>query len=120
MLRRKLDKVEERRRAVAPLSEHGGRVSFAHQPAARRRLLTHQGPLRAGDQVIVDDASVVVERTTASGCRGETERASRPCCGPWSKRLTWPERLLFLPQELDESGRAGGAPCWRLEPRGAG
>ena len=118
VLRRKLDKVDERRRAVAPTSEHGGRVSFAHQPAARRRLLTHQGPLRAGDEVILDDASVVVERDDRIRLSGRNGAGKSTLLRAMVEASDLPpERLLFLPQELDESGRAAvRSTLQRLEP----
>jgi ATPase subunit of ABC transporter with duplicated ATPase domains len=107
VLRRKLDKAEDRRRSIAPPSEHGGRVSFAYQPPARRRLLTHQGTLLAGDQVIIEDASVVVERNDRIRLSGRNGAGKSTLLRALVDESDLPPALLlFLPQELDESGRA--------------
>ncbi len=106
VVRRKLDKVEQRRRAVAPSSEHGGRVSFGHEPAARRRLLTHRGLLLAGDEVILDDASVVVERDDRIRLSGRNGAGKSTLLRALVEGSDLPsESLLFLPQELDATGR---------------
>ena len=115
--------------------DRGARWAGVVRPPAGRQaaaLLTHQGPLRAGDKVIVDDASVVVERADRIRLSGRNGAASRPCCGPWSKRPTSSPRGCSsyrkssmraagqgVPSTLQRLDPASGVRCWRWSARWA-
>lgn len=79
----------------------GGGISFVFEPAPKRRLASHTGPLKVGDLTIVDHVDLTVERNDRVWLRGRNGVGKtsllRELIG--SAGLP-PEKMLFLEQEM--------------------
>ena len=100
----------------------GGKVSFDFEPAPRRLLASHHGPLFAGDTAIVECVDIDVERTGRVWLRGRNGAGKTTLLGALLDDADLPaERVLFLEQELT-SDQVDGliGELEELEPRKRG
>jgi ATPase subunit of ABC transporter with duplicated ATPase domains len=79
----------------------GGELLFDFEPARRRRLLSHEGPIEVGGKTLIVEANVAVERNdrvllVGSNGAGKTMLLQALLDGSTLD----PERILYLPQEL--------------------
>ena len=86
--------------------EWGGDVAFEWEPSPHRFVLRHVGGLTVGGVTLVDDADVAVgrtERIRLDGANGAGKSTLLRCLVEESRLPA--DRVLWLPQEISESGR---------------
>lgn len=95
----------------------GGEVIFSHAPAPKRLLAAHSGPLRVGDQVIVTDVDLAIERDDRIWLRGPNGAGKTTLLRSLIAGAGIPpERILFLEQETTSAAaRASMSQLHRLE-----
>lgn len=103
LLRDEVDRLSDAAAGFEMQRQLGGDLFFEHEPPRRSRLLSFSGPLRVAGQTLVDNADVTIERgdrillTGPNGAGKST--LLRALLG---KSSLPPDRILHLPQELDE------------------
>ncbi len=98
---------ERARRALAEMAMRktpGGEVFLDFEPAPKRLLSEHRGPLKVGDQVIIEHVDIAVERGDRIWVRGPNGSGKSTLLASLETRAGVPqERILHLQQELTTS-----------------
>jgi ATPase subunit of ABC transporter with duplicated ATPase domains len=86
----------------------GGEISFDFEPAPRRLLASHLGPLTVGEATIVEHVDLGVERTDRIWLRGRNGAGKTTLLRSLVDDADLPaEKLLFLEQEMTPEQVAG-------------
>lgn len=79
----------------------GGEIAFDAQPAPKRLVASHNGPLRAGNHTIVEHLDLGIERTDRIWLRGPNGIGKSTLLRSLTNSAGLPpDRLLFLEQEM--------------------
>jgi len=88
--------------------EIGRSFFFGYEPSRRRRLLTYDGPLRAGHRLIAASVAVDLGREDRVWLQGPNGAGKTTLLAALRAASTLPpDRLLYLPQELARDHAAG-------------
>ena len=91
--------------AIEVQRQVGGSVAFKGDPAPRRILVSYDGPLVAGDRILLDHLDVTIRRDTRLHVRGPNGAGKstllRSLADGWNLP---PGRLLHLGQEIGDGG----------------
>lgn len=100
----------------------GGEISFDFEPAPRRLLATHLGPLTVGGSTIIEHVDLGVERTDRIWLRGRNGAGKTTLLRSLVDDADLPaEKLLFLEQEMAPEQVAGvTTEMQNLEPKQRG
>ena len=81
--------------------QRGGDISFDWEPSPRRRIFTHEGPVRIDGEVLIDSANVTVERQDRVHLEGPNGAGKTTLLRALVAASDIPaDRLLWLPQDL--------------------
>lgn len=101
-----LARIEGQLNATQIRRRRGGAVAIASESPSRPVLLSHRGPLRAGQKLMSDDLSVDVERDTRLRVSGPNGSGKSTLLRAMVDRARIaPDRILWLPQELSRRER---------------
>lgn len=79
----------------------GGDISVAFEPAPKRRLTSHAGPLKAGDRTIIDHVDMGVDRSDRIWLRGRNGVGKTTLLRALIDNAGLPpDKVLFLEQEM--------------------
>lgn len=103
----KLARLEQALEGTRVRKRPGGPIAIASEPARRQRLLSHRGPLVAGERVLSHDMAVDVRpetRLRVTGPNGSGKSTLLRALVEMASIDT--DRILWLPQELTRQERS--------------